>query len=351
MINKDLTQRKSKFFAQTDNKYEIFSNGIDVSIKSANSFQDRSYIPGSTPRIQSDTIQAFRLLFDDIANANLLVGDATNVSDWNSFLDLPSFGNPFISVEVVGNEVKLYGGNNITIKENTFFDDTYLIEVIDGAGCVIAINTDSFSYQSNITTLYFPECVDITGGAYIDAGAFYLLTSLTSMYFPKLEAIDNQCFADCDSLTTIDLPNLISAGDDSFYGCNSLTSVNLPLLTTAGDYCFAECINLITISLPLIETVGHKCFQHCQSLTSISLPNLTAIGDYGFSYCSLLTSISLPLCTDLGGSVGDDFVFSAISGNNITLTVPSALMTCNSGSPDGDIQYLQANNTVTIITT
>jgi hypothetical protein len=26
-------------------------------------------------------------------------------------------------------------------------------------------------------------------------------------------------------------------------------------------------------------------------------------------------------------------------------------MTCNGGNPDGDIQYLQANNTVTIITT
>jgi hypothetical protein len=25
-------------------------------------------------------------------------------------------------------------------------------------------------------------------------------------------------------------------------------------------------------------------------------------------------------------------------------------MTCNIGNPDGDIQYLQANNTVTIIT-
>jgi hypothetical protein len=41
-------------------------------------------------------------------------------------------------------------------------------------------------------------------------------------------------------------------------------------------------------------------------------------------------------------------MFYNISGETITLTVPSALMTCNSGNPDGDIQYLQANNTVTI---
>jgi hypothetical protein len=52
----------------------------------------------------------------------------------------------------------------------------------------------------------------------------------------------------------------------------------------------------------------------------------------------------------LGASVLDNNVFATITGNNITLTVPSALMTCNGGNPDGDIQYLQANNTVTIIT-
>lgn len=38
-----------------------------------------------------------------------------------------------------------------------------------------------------------------------------------------------------------------------------------------------------------------------------------------------------------------------ITGKTITLTVPAALMTCNGGNPDGDIAYLQANNTVTVI--
>ena len=63
-----------------------------------------------------------------------------------------------------------------------------------------------------------------------------------------------------------------------------------------------------------------------------------------------MININLPMCTNLGGTVGNNSVFFGISGNNITLTVPSALMTCNSGNPDGDIQYLQANNTVTIVT-
>jgi hypothetical protein len=67
-----------------------------------------------------------------------------------------------------------------------------------------------------------------------------------------------------------------------------------------------------------------------------------------FQDCTSLTSISLPSCTILGESVENNQVFSNIVGITISLTIPASLMTCNSGNPDGDIQYLQANNTVTI---
>jgi len=42
-------------------------------------------------------------------------------------------------------------------------------------------------------------------------------------------------------------------------------------------------------------------------------------------------------------------VFNGITGNTITLTVPAALMTCDGGNPDGDIVYLDNNNTLTVI--
>ena len=47
----------------------------------------------------------FRLMFTDISFANGLVGDASNVNDWNTYLDLPLLGTPFASVQVAGNEV------------------------------------------------------------------------------------------------------------------------------------------------------------------------------------------------------------------------------------------------------
>jgi hypothetical protein len=55
-------------------------------------------------------------------------------------------------------------------------------------------------------------------------------------------------------------------------------------------------------------------------------------------------------CTNLGGTVGNNNVFLGITGKTMTLIVPAALMTCNFGNPDVDIQYLRANNTETIIT-
>jgi hypothetical protein len=187
-------------------------------------------------------ILALRLLFSNISEVDAIVGDSSNVADWNTYFDLPTYGSPFTSVEVVGDEVRLFGGSNIIIKEMLFDQNdylgTFLLEVDDAAGCVIELEYDAF-------------------------------------------------------------------GQDNFNGCTNLTSVSFPSVTTIGMYVF----------------------------------NFTN-----------LSSINLSSCTNLGGTVGDDFVFSNINGNTITLTVPSALMTINSGSPDGDIQDLQANNTVTVVT-
>ena len=78
------------------------------------------------------------------------------------------------------------------------------------------------------------------------------------------------------------------------------------------------------------------------------LPALQTVGTYCFTDCTSLKNVMLPACTNLGSSVLNNGVFNNITGKIITLRVPAALMTCNSGNPDGDIQYLQANNTVTI---
>ncbi len=143
---------------------------------------------------------------------------------------------------------------------------------------------------------------------------------------------------------------IIELQDEVFDRQSLLTIVSLPQLITAGESCFNTCNNLTTLNLPQLITVGTGCFIFCTSLTEISLPQCTNLeGINCFYNCTSLTKISLPVCTNLGNTVLNNNVFYNILGNTIELTVPSALMTCNGGNPDGDIQLLQANNTVTII--
>jgi hypothetical protein len=154
-------------------------------------------------------------------------------------------------------------------------------------------------------------------------------------------------------LTTISLPNLTNLISLEIFGyCNSLTSTSfLPsTVTTLPSSTFISCTSLTTVNLPNVTNLADYCFYGCSALTTVNLPAATYIGYFCFGYSTSLTTIDLPSCTDLGGTPGDDSVFYAISGNTITLTVPSALMTIDGGNPDGDIQYLQANNTVTIVT-
>ena len=109
------------------------------------------------------TSLALRLLFDDIANANILVGDASVVGDWNTFFDLPAYGNPFTSVTIVGNEVQLFGGSNIEIKSQLFSGYEHLLEVNDdGALIVIGVGAfGSYTLISNLTTIVAPNVTTI----------------------------------------------------------------------------------------------------------------------------------------------------------------------------------------------
>ena len=172
-----------------------------------------------------------RMLFTDVYS---VVVDATNINDWNNFFQLPVNGNPFTSLTLIGNEIFLFGGSNITLRDDLFNTNDYILEIED--------------VTSNV----------------------------------------------------------------------------------------------------IIATIG-KTFSSASSLTTVILPAVLIITINCFQFCPLI-ELNISSCTNLGPTVGDDAVFDSIIGTTITLTVPSALMTCNSGSEDGDIQYLQANNTVTIIT-
>lgn len=130
-------------------------------------------------------------------------------------------------------------------------------------------------------------------------------------------------------------------------GCEGspVTIVDLPNCRTLGNQIFDSCLALTSLNLPLVSDAGSTSFSGCTSLSTIYLPSLLNIGDNAMFGSSALTTIYMPLCTSLGSTTGDDGVFGLIIGNIITLTIPLATST------DGDVVTLQANNTVTLITT
>jgi hypothetical protein len=264
------------------------------------------------------------LTFDDIANVP--VADASSVSDWNTFFDLPTYGNPFTSVVVDGDKVVLIGGSEITIKEGLFAgvvgetENYHLISIVD-FGCVEILEDSAFSKQ-------------------------YIMQEVV---LPTVHTIGYESLQDLTIATVVSLPLLEQAGDYAMAFCNNIESINMPLLVSAGYGCFADYHICNSVNLPNLVTAGEECFQNMYMISSIELPQLTTIGNSGFVELNNISTLTLPSLSSMGNTTGNNHVFLNTTGQTITLTVPAALMTCNGGNPDGDIQYLQANNTVTIV--
>jgi len=254
--------------------------------------------PTPTPTINTDELV---LNFNSITGVP--VNDISSVSDWNLFFDLPENGNPFTSVEVSGLRVNLRGGSNIHVKD------------------ILFLNNKSLTYLNDVMGL-------ITSAGY---GSFYGCSSVVSYNFNGLISAGTICFRvnnscpNCET-TIFNAPLLQFAGNNCFYGLENISTYNLMSLAYSGELCFYNW-KIKTFNFPSLEIIGNNCFDGCVSGQTFNFP----------------------VCTDLGNTVGNDNVFLNIVGNNINLLIPSELMTINAGNPDGDIEYLMSNNTVTII--
>lgn len=71
------------------------------------------------------------LEFDDINNSLLLPGitDYNSISDWNTFFDLPNYGNLFITIKVDGNTIFFESEDSIKLKPNLFTGYTHLVSI------------------------------------------------------------------------------------------------------------------------------------------------------------------------------------------------------------------------------
>lgn len=141
-----------------------------------------------------------------------------------------------------------------------------------------------------------------------------------------------------------DFTTLTVDGNDQLLTGNS-TTFAMP------DSAFESNANLVAINdkSESLTSLGLGALSSCTVLTTAIFPACTSTAGTTFRLSTSLTTVSLPLCADLGGTTGNDSVFNFIIGQTITLTIPISRQTCNGGNPDGDIVYLAANNTATII--
>lgn len=201
-----------------------------------------------------------KLTFDDIVNVP--VADASSVSDWNTWFDLPTNGTPYTSVSVDGNDVILTGGSNIKLKDNLFYVDdilfTSLLEFVD-SGCITEVGNYCFFRCTSLANLSFSENLIKIGELAFCGGIFTEFTIPNSV-----TTIGTSALYYCVQLTNIVFGTGLSELPGSLFdSCSSLTDIIIPNhITFLGRACFNNCISLKTVTFLGCTVVSDDCFMN-----------------------------------------------------------------------------------------
>jgi hypothetical protein len=84
------------------------------------------------------------------------------------------------------------------------------------------------------------------------------------------------------------------------------------------------------------------------NITHLFIENGTSLGDVMFQNNDLVY-LNIQNVVDIGSTTGDNSVFGNNTGNNVTVIVPSIHETSNAGGLEGDLQYLDDENTVDFV--
>jgi hypothetical protein len=204
---------------------------------------------------------------------------------------------------------------NLEIATATFSNNLTIIRILDFADCVTLLQGVAFGGAENLIEAYLPVCNEINN-------AFFVCSSLTTVYIPLVTEFPAQAFAGCTVLNETGITSgvILNIGQDAF-----------------------NASGIIVADFPSCLSCGLGAFRFCLNLTTISLPVCTAVGKELFRQNTAMTSIYMPVCSNFGSTPGDDDMFLSVTGSNFVLTIPSSVAT------DGDVITAQANNSVTLI--
>lgn len=199
LFSEGVRHEQSEFQTNITREQGIFSREIDMSIYP----------------------KALELTYNDISNITF---DPYSVSDWNTFFDLPTYGNPFTSVNVVGNTVKLYGGSNIRLRPLMFYYNNNLIKINDSANCVIEIGGITFRGASLLTSVILPAVT------FVELWAFTGNNKLKNIRLNSLLSTNHSCFRLLPVLENLYIPKCTILGPTT--GNNSVFDYNTGLKLT-----------------------------------------------------------------------------------------------------------------------
>ena len=214
-----------------------------------------------TTIVQDLVLPQLKLTFNDITSVPVI--NISDINEWNTFFDLPKYGDLFVSVVIDENTVILSGGE-ITLKKHLFSDSScsLILTKIEDVGCVI----------------------DMESG--IDMGAMTMDSPFVHVSFAP-DGVQNVCFY--------------------------LNDIILSSITTIPMCAFSYQPSLLSVVIPdSVTSIEAIAFGGCQSLPSITIPeNVTSIGNGAFNECRSLTTVNMypmiaPLIEDVNSTFGDN---------------------------------------------
>jgi hypothetical protein len=154
---------------------------------------------------------------------------------------------------------------------------SWIVEIIlpDAATSIAAGEWSQYGNKS--TTFGYFTNLRKAEGTVTDIGAYAFAghAGLTTVSFPEAINIGPCAFQECGGLTAAYFPGARSIGERAFYKCGGLTTASFPAAKSIGNYAFYECGGLTTASFPEADSIGESAFCYCLKLTGVTLGTIT----------------------------------------------------------------------------
>lgn len=221
-------------------------------------------------------------------------------------------------------------GSIFKIQDGVFYDDEYLIRVLDwqenvvvpdgikyiGADAFNAYSTKAPNEMNTLKSITFPESLVSIGKT-----AFRACKALESVTIPEnVTEIGASAFSECTGLETVVIEGPVTELNSTFNGCSALETATLPdTIEVIGANTFNKCKKLDLDALPAnLRELGQSAFNECESLTKAVIPSgVTEIPDMAFAGCLSLEQIALPESITSIGEYAFDLTKDDGSGNYV----------------------------------